>query len=270
MASARLSASTLLITADLNRVAQMSCNPAVGGIAKGQIVREIDALGGQMGIIADRTAIQFRMLNRSKGPAVWSPRVQSDRTRFIDAWRSVLDTTPNLYLFQDMAVRFVFDESGEKTVCSFGVETELGFRFNAKRVVLTAGTFLNGLMHFGPTQIPGGRISEPASLGLAEQLQSLGFEVLRMKTGIPRRGVDASSIDFSLAERQDGDDKVAAAEPASPELETKVTLVERDFHKFSFLPDVRRELYSQKLLHSPHQSGVAPCASRQYRAVSPL
>ncbi len=240
VASARLGASTLLITADLNRVAQMSCNPAVGGIAKGQIVREIDALGGQMGIIADRTAIQFRMLNRSKGPAVWSPRVQSDRTRFIDAWRSVLDTTPNLYLFQDMAVRFVFDESGEKPSVA-GVETELGFRFNAKRVVLTAGTFLNGLMHIGPTQIPGGRISEPASLGLAEQLQSLGFEVLRMKTGTPAR-VDASSIDFSLAERQDGDDKVAAAEPASPELETKVTLVERDFHKFSFLPDVRREL----------------------------
>lgn len=197
VASARLGASTLLITADLNRVAQMSCNPAVGGIAKGQIVREIDALGGQMGIIADRTAIQFRMLNRSKGPAVWSPRVQSDRTRFIDAWRSVLDTTPNLYLFQDMAVRFVFDESGEKPSVA-GVETELGFRFNAKRVVLTAGTFLNGLMHFGPTQIPGGRISEPASLGLAEQLQSLGFEVLRMKTGTPAR-VDASSIDFSLA-----------------------------------------------------------------------
>ena len=193
-----------------------------------------------MGIIADRTAIQFRMLNRSKGPAVWSPRVQSDRTRFIDAWRSVLDSTPNLYLFQDMAVRFVFDESGEKPSVA-GVETELGFRFNTKRVVLTAGTFLNGLMHFGPTQIPGGRISEPASLGLAEQLQSLGFEVLRMKTGTPAR-VDASSIDFSLAERQDGDDKVAAAEPASPELETKVTLVERDFHKFSFLPDVRREL----------------------------
>ncbi len=240
VASARLGASTLLITADLNRVAQMSCNPAVGGIAKGQIVREIDALGGQMGIIADRTAIQFRMLNRSKGPAVWSPRVQSDRTRFIDAWRSVLDSTPNLYLFQDMAVRFVFDESGEKPSVA-GVETELGFRFNTKRVVLTAGTFLNGLMHFGPTQIPGGRISEPASLGLAEQLQSLGFEVLRMKTGTPAR-VDASSIDFSLAERQDGDDKVAAAEPASPELETKVTLVERDFHKFSFLPDVRREL----------------------------
>ena len=240
VASARLGASTLLITADLNRVAQMSCNPAVGGIAKGQIVREIDALGGQMGIIADRTAIQFRMLNRSKGPAVWSPRVQSDRTRFIDAWRSVLDSTPNLYLFQDMAVRFVFDESGEKPSVA-GVETELGFRFNTKRVVLTAGTFLNGLMHFGPTQIPGGRISEPASLGLAEQLQSLGFEVLRMKTGTPAR-VDASSIDFSLAERQDGDDKVAAAKPASPELETKVTLVERDFHKFSFLPDVRREL----------------------------
>ena len=239
-AAARLGASTLLITADLNKVAQMSCNPAVGGIAKGQIVREIDALGGQMGIIADKTAIQFRMLNRSKGPAVWSPRVQSDRSRFIDAWRSVLENTDGLSLFQDMATGFVFEEAdGSTHVC--GVKTALGFEFKAKKVVLTAGTFLNGLMHFGPTQIPGGRISEQASIGISDQLKEIGFSVLRMKTGTPAR-IDARSIDFSLTERQDGDDTVETLVSESPSEETKTTLVERDFHKFSFLPDVHREL----------------------------
>ncbi len=240
VASARLGAKTLLITADLNKVAQMSCNPAVGGIAKGQIVREIDALGGQMGIIADITAIQFRMLNRSKGPAVWSPRVQSDRTRFIDEWRKVLENTPNLSLFQDMAVALEFDESdGHRRVK--GVATALGFRFEASKVVLTAGTFLNGLMHFGSTQIPGGRISESASLGLSDQLREAGFSVLRMKTGTPAR-VDARSIDFSLAQRQDGDDAVAVVETDDPRAETEVELVKRDFHKFSFLPGVGRRL----------------------------
>ncbi len=240
VASARLGAKTLLITADLNKVAQMSCNPAVGGIAKGQIVREIDALGGQMGIIADITAIQFRMLNRSKGPAVWSPRVQSDRTRFIDEWRKVLENTPNLSLFQDMAVALEFDESdGHRRVK--GVVTALGFRFEASKVVLTAGTFLNGLMHFGSTQIPGGRISESASLGLSDQLREAGFSVLRMKTGTPAR-VDARSIDFSLAQRQDGDDAVAVVETDDPRAETEVELVKRDFHKFSFLPGVGRRL----------------------------
>ena len=157
VAAARLGCNTLLITADMNRVAQLSCNPAVGGIAKGQIVREIDALGGMMGIIADKTAIQFRMLNRSKGPEVWSPRVQSDRTRFIDEWRKTLDETENLYMFQDMVIGLVIEsEEGEAQVC--GVETALGLTFKAKKVVLTAGTFLNGLMHFGPTQIEGGII----------------------------------------------------------------------------------------------------------------
>lgn len=240
VASARLGVETLLITADLNKVAQMSCNPAVGGIAKGQIVREIDALGGQMGIIADKTAIQFRMLNRSKGPAVWSPRVQSDRSRFIDEWRKVLENTKHLSLFQDMAVGLEFETIDDKKQIS-GVVTALGFKFTAKKVVLTAGTFLNGLMHFGATQIEGGRISEQASKGLTEQLREIGFSALRMKTGTPAR-VDARSIDFSKTERQDGDDKVTVVAADDATAETVVELVERDFHKFSFLPDVERML----------------------------
>lgn len=239
-AAARLGVSTLLVTADLNRLAQMSCNPAVGGIAKGQIVREIDALGGEMGIIADKTAIQFRMLNCSKGPAVWSPRVQSDRTRFIDEWRKTLENIPNLRLFQDMVVSFLIEnEDGTPTVK--GIRTALGFEFKGKRIILTAGTFLNGLMHFGATQIAGGRISEPSSIGLSDQLKSLGVSTLRMKTGTPAR-IDAHSIDFSLAQRQDGDDKVEIIETVSAGEEEKVTLVERDFHKFSFLPEIGRTL----------------------------
>ncbi len=264
VAAARLGASTLLITKDLNRVAQMSCNPAVGGIAKGQIVREIDALGGSMGIVADRTAIQFRMLNRSKGPAVWSPRVQSDRTKFSDEWRRTLDSTPGLYLFQDNVASLIFDDSddsdksdksdkfdqsdksdqsdqsdksdkSDQSVQSDqsdhpvkhavkGVRTSLGFEFKADQVILTAGTFLNGLMHFGPVKIPGGRIAEDASTGITEQLRSLGFATDRMKTGTPAR-IDGRSIDFSLAERQDGDNVA--------------------YEKFSFLPDVVRTLPSR-------------------------
>lgn len=193
-AAATLGSRTLLVTADMNRVGQMSCNPAVGGIAKGQIVREIDALGGRMGIIADTTAIQFRMLNRSKGPAVWSPRVQSDRTAFIDAWRRTLDSIPNLAIFQDMAVRLIMEElpsdaDSEKTdlpSCRVtGVETGMGLRFTARAVILTTGTFMNGKMHVGATQFPGGRLAEPASYGLTEQLAALGMRVGRMKTGTP-------------------------------------------------------------------------------------
>lgn len=241
VAAARLGATTLLITSDLNRVAQMSCNPAVGGIAKGQIVREIDALGGQMGVIADKTAIQFRMLNRSKGPAVWSPRVQSDREKFISEWRHVLETTPNLYLFQDMVTSMDFDDATDGVILISGVNTALGFHFNAKKVVLTAGTFLNGLMHFGATQIAGGRIAEPASKGLSDQLKEIGFQVLRMKTGTPAR-IDARSIDFTLAERQDGDDIVAELVASENGRESLVELTERDFHKFSFLPEIGRSL----------------------------
>lgn len=225
VAAAKLGAATLLITKDMNRVAQMSCNPAVGGIAKGQIVREIDALGGQMGIVADETAIQFRMLNRSKGPAVWSPRVQSDRTKYIDRWRQIIDATQGLSVFQDTVASLIFDENYQGTdshktaVC--GVRTALGFEFKAPQVVLTAGTFLNGLMHFGPTKIEGGRISEDASKGLSDQLAELGFRTDRMKTGTPAR-IDGRTIDFSLAQRQDGD--------SNP------------YEKFSFLPAVKRTL----------------------------
>lgn len=220
VAAANLGASTLLITADMNRIAQMSCNPAIGGIAKGQIVREIDALGGKTGIVADRTSIQFRMLNRSKGPAVWSPRVQSDRTKFTDEWRKIIDSTANLSVFQDMVSELIIEDNAVR-----GVTTLLGIDFKANKVILTTGTFLNGLMHFGDKKIPGGRISEPASLKLSEQMKELGFRVERMKTGTPPR-IDGSTIDFSLTIEQKGDsfDDMAETPKRSPH------------HKFSYLP----------------------------------
>ena len=165
-AAARLGSQTLLITMDMNKIAQMSCNPAVGGIAKGQIVREIDALGGQMGIVTDRTAIQFRMLNRSKGPAMWSPRAQSDRMKFSAEWRRILENTPNLSMWQDSVTGLLIEDGQIK-----GVHTALGVDFKAKSVVLTAGTFLNGLMHIGRVQLQGGRVSEPASHGITDQLR---------------------------------------------------------------------------------------------------
>lgn len=233
-ASARLGARTLLLTADMNRIAQMSCNPAIGGIAKGQIVREIDALGGQMGIVTDRTAIQFRMLNRSKGPAVWSPRSQSDRTRFTDEWRRILDSIDGLDIFQDMAVGFLFKEGADGKPQVSGVKTALGLEFTAGKVILTAGTFLGGRMHFGETQIPGGRICEPASNGLTEQLRDMGFVVARMKTGTPVR-IDGRSIDYSLVQKQEGDDVYTESADGQQ-------VLRRDFHKFSFLPEVRRVL----------------------------
>lgn len=214
-AAARLGASTLLITMDMNKIAQMSCNPAVGGIAKGQIVREIDALGGMMGIITDRTAIQFRMLNRSKGPAVWSPRSQSDRMAFSTAWRHALENTPDLDMWQDSVTGLDITEGRVG-----GVHTLNGAHFTAKAVVLTNGTFLNGLMHIGRTMVPGGRTAEPASRGLTEQLTGLGFRADRMKTGTPVR-IDGRSVDWSLTVPQEGD---------------------HDFHKFSYLPEVHREL----------------------------
>lgn len=218
-AAARLGGNTLLITLDLDKVAQMSCNPAVGGIAKGQIVREIDALGGQMGIITDRTAIQFRMLNRSKGPAMWSPRAQSDRNKFSALWRETLEQTPNLSLWQDEVVELIVEDGK-----AAGVRTANGARFKAKAVVLTNGTFLNGLMHIGRVQLPGGRINEPASHGLTEQLVALGFESGRMKTGTPVR-IDGRTIKFDLCIAQEGED---------------------DFHKFSYLPTVKRELKQRR------------------------
>jgi tRNA uridine 5-carboxymethylaminomethyl modification enzyme len=251
-AAARLGAQTLLVTMDMNKIAQMSCNPAVGGIAKGQIVREIDALGGQMGIVTDRSSIQFRMLNRSKGPAMWSPRSQSDRTRFIENWRKILDDTPNLYMWQDSATELVIEDGLAR-----GVKTAFGVTFNAQAVILTAGTFLNGLMHVGSVQVEGGRVSEPASHGITEQLKSLGFGASRMKTGTPVR-LDARTIDYSQATRQDG---------------------ESDFHHFSFLPQVRSELkqrpcwivYTNDEVHQVLHEGLpySPLYNGQIQSVGP-
>ena len=212
-ASAKLGAKTCLVTMDMNKIAQMSCNPAVGGIAKGQIVREIDALGGHMGEVTDQTAIQFRMLNRSKGPAMWSPRAQCDRNKFIWAWRGVLENTPNLNIWQDQ-VKELLVENGQVT----GVLTYLDVVIRARCVVLTAGTFLNGLMHVGRTKIQGGRCAEPPSLCLTESITRHGIKAGRMKTGTPVR-IDGRSIHFDEMQEQPG---------------------ETDFHKFSFMGEPRQ------------------------------
>lgn len=251
-AAANMGSRTLLITMDMNKIAQMSCNPAVGGIAKGQIVREIDALGGQMGVVTDKTAIQFRMLNRSKGPAMWSPRAQSDRARFIEAWRETLDATDKLYIWQDTVAEIVV-EKGEIR----GVKTIMGVEFRAKCVVLTVGTFLNGLIHIGKTQFDGGRISEPSSYGITGQLLSLGFTSDRMKTGTPAR-IDKRSLDFSLMTEQPGDN---------------------DFHKFSYLDFEPRQLkqlscwmtYTTPETHEALRQGLkdSPLYNGQIKSIGP-
>ena len=251
-AAANLGSQTLLITMDMNKIAQMSCNPAVGGIAKGQIVREIDALGGQMGIVTDRASIQFRMLNRSKGPAMWSPRAQADRMRFMEEWRKVIENTPNLYMWQDSVDHLLIEDG---VAC--GVRTSVGVEFRAKAVVLTAGTFLNGLMHIGPVKMQGGRISEPASHGITEQLRELGFATDRMKTGTPVR-IDGRTINYALTTEQQGDD---------------------DFHKFSFLPDVERKLkqrscyivYTNEDVHTVLRDGLpeSPLFNGQITSIGP-
>ncbi|MBS1438771.1 MAG: tRNA uridine-5-carboxymethylaminomethyl(34) synthesis enzyme MnmG [Alistipes sp.] len=199
-AAATMGCQTLLVTMDMTKFAQMSCNPAVGGVAKGQIVREIDALGGRMGIITDRSTIQFRMLNRSKGPAMWSPRAQCDKMRFSELWRETLENIPNLYLWQDSVNELLVADGHAR-----GIKTRMGVEFNAKAVILTAGTFLGGLMHIGRSQAEGGRAGDAASHGLSEQLAALGFEVGRMKTGTPAR-LDARTIDFSQLNEQPGDE----------------------------------------------------------------
>lgn len=198
-AAATLGSKVLLITMDMNKIAQMSCNPAVGGIAKGQIVREIDALGGRMGLITDRSSIQFRMLNMSKGPAMWSPRSQCDRTRFIDNWRKELDSIDGLYIWQDSVVSLIIEKG--RVV---GLKTALGEIFYSRAIVLTTGTFMNGLMHIGEHKFPGGRISESSSVGLSDQLKDYGFRVARMKTGTPMR-LDGRTIDFAAMSAQYGD-----------------------------------------------------------------
>ena len=251
-AAARMGSKTLLITMDMNKIGQMSCNPAVGGIAKGQIVREIDALGGQMAQVTDRSAIQFRMLNRSKGPAMWSPRSQSDRKQFINEWVKTLSNTPNLYLWQDVVTELLVKDNTIN-----GVKTLLGIEMEAPAVVLTNGTFLNGLLHFGKAQIKGGRTSEPASYGLTEQLVQLGFKSDRMKTGTPAR-IDKRSIDFTALIEQPGDD---------------------DWHQFSYLDTVQRELkqmscwitYTNPQTHEELRKGLpdSPLYNGQIHSIGP-
>lgn len=251
-ASANLGSKTLLITMDMNKIGQMSCNPAIGGIAKGQIVREIDALGGYMGLVTDETAIQFRMLNRSKGPAMWSPRSQSDRQRFIMAWRERVENQDNLHIWQDTVLSLQIED---KTIT--GVNTALGVTFKAKSVVLTTGTFMNGLMHIGSTQLAGGRIAEPASYGVSDQLKEFGLRVDRMKTGTPVR-IDGRSIDFSLCEEQKGDN---------------------DFHKFSYLDVPFRTLkqqscwtvYTNESVHNTLRTSLSdsPMFNGQIQSIGP-
>lgn len=251
-ASAKLGSTTLLITLDMNKIAQMSCNPAIGGIAKGQIVREIDAMGGMMGIVTDSTAIQFRMLNRSKGPAMWSPRAQSDRMKYSALWRETLENTDGLYIWQDDVNRLDIADGRVR-----GVVTAQGASFNAKSVVLTAGTFLNGLMHVGEVQTRGGRVAEPASTGLTEQLREIGFLTDRMKTGTPVR-IDGRTVDWSKTTEQEGDN---------------------DFHHFSYLPSVHRELrqrpchilYTNEETHARLREGLSrsPLFNGQIQSIGP-
>ena len=200
-AAANMGSKVLLVTMNMQTIAQMSCNPAMGGIAKGQIVREIDALGGYSGIVSDYSAIQFRMLNRSKGPAMWSPRTQNDRMLFAAKWREMLEQTPNVDFWQYMVRELIMSEDGKRVE---GVVTGMGMKFKAKAVVLTNGTFLNGIIHIGEKQLGGGRTGESASHGITEQLVKLGFESGRMKTGTPPR-IDGRSLDYSKMEVQDGD-----------------------------------------------------------------
>ena len=258
-AAANMGAKTLLVTMDMNKIAQMSCNPAIGGIAKGQIVREIDALGGQMALVTDATAIQFRMLNRSKGPAVWSPRAQCDRGKFIWKWRSVLDATPNLDIWQDQAdellVETVLDDSVVRKQV-IGVKTIWGAEIHAKAVIITAGTFLNGLMHIGRKMVPGGRIAEPAVPHFTESITRHGIRSARMKTGTPVR-IDKRSIHFEDMERQDG---------------------ENGYNQFSYM-GMQRPLqqlpcwvcYTNEQVHETLRSGLAdsPLYNGQIQSIGP-
>ena len=259
VAATRLGSHTLLITPDMNKIGQMSCNPAVGGIAKGQIVREIDALGGRMGLITDRTAIQFRMLNRSKGPAMWSPRAQSDRQRFMEAWREELDDEPNLDLWQDTVTHLEIQEGRVQ-----GVDTALGVHFEARAVILTAGTFLSGVMHFGEHQMSGGRVSEPATYGLTEELRAAGIRSDRMKTGTPPRG-DIRSIDLEACIQRG---------------EIGVQDGEEDYHKFSFMDTPARSplkqlpcytLYTNEACHEVLRAALdrSPLYNGQIQSIGP-
>ena len=250
-AAANLGSKTCLITMDMNKIGQMSCNPAIGGIAKGQIVREIDALGGYMGLVTDKTAIQFRMLNRSKGPAMWSPRAQCDRGKFIWEWREILENIPNLNIWQDTVEELIV-EDGQVT----GLITCWGVTFHSKCIVLTAGTFLNGLMHIGRKMLPGGRCAEPASYHLTESITRHGITAGRMKTGTPVR-IDARSVHFDLMDTQDG---------------------ENDFHRFSFMSQPRQlkqlqcwTCFTNEEVHNTLRSGLedSPLFNGQIQSIGP-
>ncbi|MBP5135273.1 MAG: tRNA uridine-5-carboxymethylaminomethyl(34) synthesis enzyme MnmG [Paludibacteraceae bacterium] len=251
-AAANLGSKTVLITMDMNKIAQMSCNPAIGGIAKGQIVREIDAMGGNCGIVTDKTAIQFRMLNRSKGPAMWSPRAQSDRMKFSLEWRHTIENTPNLDMWQDVVSEMIVKDGAIA-----GVKTKLGVEFHAKAVVITSGTFLNGLIHVGRVQMSGGRCAEPAADRLTEQLVEIGFTAGRMKTGTPVR-IDGRTVNFDELIEQKGED---------------------DFHKFSYLDFKPRQLkqlscwmaYTNEEVHDILKSGFAdsPLFNGQIKSIGP-
>ena len=255
-AAARLGSRTLLITIDMEKIASMSCNPAVGGVAKGQIVREIDALGGQMARITDQSAIQFRMLNRSKGAAMWSPRAQCDKSEFSRLWRRTLENTKNLYLWQDSVTEILLDHTGEK-VAVRGVKTRMGVEIECRRVVLTAGTFLGGLMHCGTNSAEGGRAGDEASHGITEQLVSLGFESGRMKTGTPAR-LDARTINFDALEVQEGD-----IEPSKFSYDADTQVVKHQLPCFMVytsksVHDILREGFDRSPLFNGTISGIGP------------
>ena len=250
-AAANMGAKTCLITMDMNKIAQMSCNPAIGGIAKGQIVREVDALGGQMAKVTDATAIQFRMLNRSKGPAVWSPRAQCDRGKFIWQWRTVIDNTPNLDVWQDQADELIVEKNE-----AIGIKTVWGVEFRAKSIIVTAGTFLNGLMHIGRHKLAGGRTAEPAVYHFTESITRWGVTSGRMKTGTPVR-IDGRTVHFDEMEVQQG---------------------ETDFHQFSFMGEHRKlkqlpcwTCYTNKEVHETLKSGLAdsPLFNGQIQSIGP-
>ncbi|MEE1168491.1 MAG: tRNA uridine-5-carboxymethylaminomethyl(34) synthesis enzyme MnmG [Alistipes sp.] len=255
-AAARLGSKTLLITIDMEKIASMSCNPAVGGVAKGQIVREIDALGGQMGRITDRSAIQFRMLNRSKGAAMWSPRAQCDKSQFSREWRHTLENTPNLYLWQDSVVDILVDQTGEKPRVK-GVKTRMGVVVECSRVVLTAGTFLEGVMHCGEASAEGGRAGDQASHGVTASLLKLGFEAGRMKTGTPVR-LDARTINFEALEVQEGD-----AEPSKFSYDADTQAVSNQLPCFMVytskrVHDILRTGFDRSPLFNGTISGIGP------------
>ncbi|MBI1305086.1 MAG: tRNA uridine-5-carboxymethylaminomethyl(34) synthesis enzyme MnmG [Bacteroidetes bacterium] len=251
LSSAKLGCTVLLITSNLETIAKMSCNPAIGGVAKGQIVREIDALGGEMGIITDRSSVQFRMLNRSKGAAMWSPRAQSDRHEYSSIWRQTLEQHPNIHLFQDTVNNIVLNKDD---VC--GVVTQLGFNFQCQTLILTNGTFLNGLVHIGLNNFSGGRISEHKVTGITEKLVELGFTTDRMKTGTPPR-VDGRSLDYSLMEEQKGDDLPSTfsfykPQPLEKQLSCFITYTNTTVH------DILREGFEQSPMFNGNITGIGP------------